>query len=127
MISSKNKVPSSANSKTPGFDFTAPVKACQSVGTYECDFITPKKIFMQGETVYGKETYTNEIHFRLRIRDIDNNVVFCSDPVYGKEVRCSYRLKYCSLLFSTGFSEIHPLGQDIRCWYLLLNLPEPSA
>lgn len=73
--------------------FTTPIKACHSVGTYESDYTTPKTIFMQTQIVYGKETYTNDIHIRLRIRDPSNNVIFCSDPVYTKEIRISYPLE----------------------------------
>ena len=72
--------------------FATPVRACHSVGTFESDYITPKTTFMQGEIVYGKGTDTTPRHFKLRIRDPSDNVVYYSDPVYGTQITCSWTL-----------------------------------
>jgi len=72
--------------------FTTPVKACYTVGTFESDYIIPDYSFLQGEIVYGKGTDTFSGHFKLRIRDPEDNVVYNSNPVYGTEVTCSYSL-----------------------------------
>ena len=62
--------------------FSIPVRACHTVGTFESDYVTPKTTFMQGEIVYGKGTDTTLRHFKLRICDPSDNVVYSSDPVY---------------------------------------------
>lgn len=69
------------------------VIACNSVGTYEADYQTPKTTFSQGEVVYGKETYGHKITLMLRIRDPNNVVVFESNPVYDMVITCAYKLK----------------------------------
>ena len=72
--------------------FTIPVRACHSVGTFESDYVTPKTTFMQGEIVYGKGSDIVSGHFKLRIRDPSNNIVYHSNPVHGMEVTGSWVL-----------------------------------
>lgn len=72
--------------------FTIPVRACHSLGTFESDYVTPKTTFLQGEIVYGKGTDSVPRYYKLRIRDPSDNVVYCSNPVYGKQVTCSWVL-----------------------------------
>jgi PKD repeat protein len=68
------------------------VVACHKVGTFESDYSTPKTIFMQGEIVYGREYYNKAQYLKLRIRDPNNNVVYVTDPIFSKEVKCAYIL-----------------------------------
>ena len=72
--------------------FTTPVRACYSVGTYESDYVIPDYNFLQGEIVYGKGTDTISGHFKLRIRDPEDNVMYNSNPAYGTQITCSYSL-----------------------------------
>ena len=72
---------------------TTTVNACgHTVGTFDDDYTTPKTTFILGETVYGKGTKNINGHLKLRIRDPDNNVVFNSNPVNGKQVTCLWDL-----------------------------------
>lgn len=72
--------------------FTVPVRACSIVDTFESDYVTPKTTFLQGEIVYGKGTSFTIGHYKLRILDPSDNVTYCSNPVSGKEVTCSWVL-----------------------------------
>jgi len=72
--------------------FTIPVRACHSLGTFESDYVTPKTTFLQGEIVYGKGTDSTSRHYKLRIRDPSDNVVYYSNPVHGMEVTGSWVL-----------------------------------
>jgi len=72
--------------------FTVPVRACSIVDTFESDYVTPKTIFLQGEIVYGKGTSVANGHYKLRVLDPSDNVTYCSNPVYGKKVTCSWAL-----------------------------------
>jgi PKD repeat protein len=66
--------------------FATPVRAGQIEGTFESDYATPKTTFMQGENVYGKGTCYTPGHFKLRILDPNDTIVYSSDPVYGTQV-----------------------------------------
>jgi hypothetical protein len=72
--------------------FVPPVSASHQVGTFECDYITPKTTFMQGEIVYGKGTDTCQQYFKLRILDPDDNIMFTSDPLCGTQITCLFVL-----------------------------------
>jgi PKD repeat protein len=72
---------------------TITVNACgHTVGTFEEDYTSSKTTFVLGETVYGKGTKNYDGYLKLRIRDPNNNVVFYSDPVYGKQITCLWNL-----------------------------------
>ncbi len=66
-----------------------PVSACHyTIGTFEDDYETLKDSFFKGEIVYGMgEAYGYNYLLKLRIRDPDGNVVYCSNEsqyvVYG--------------------------------------------
>jgi len=77
---------------------TISVNACHTVGTYEYDYITTKTTYVQGEIVYGKETYTSTETLRLRIKDPEDTVIFESDPIFGTIITCEYELAQDAIL-----------------------------
>jgi len=72
--------------------FTTPVRACESVGTFESDYITSKTTFIQGGIVYGKGTDYTPKYLKLKICDPSDNIVNYSNPVFGTQVICSWVL-----------------------------------
>lgn len=71
-----------------------PVSACHyTIGTFESDYETTKDSFFKGEIVYGMgEAVGYDYPLKLRIRDPDGNVVFCSNQ--------SQYIVYCSFLLN---------------------------
>lgn len=72
--------------------FIIPVSGCQIVGTFESDYYTPKKSFMQGDTIYGKAVDSVPWNFKLRFRDPNGNIIYSSNPIYDKQITCSWIL-----------------------------------
>lgn len=71
-----------------------PVSACHyKIGTFESDYETSKDSFFKGEIVYGMgKAIGYNYPLKLRIRDPDGNIVFCSNQ--------SQYVVYCSFFLN---------------------------